>query len=189
MKAVELVTEPLFYCDSIQVGNMTILHRRCTERGICCISHLLREHRAVLCLTEFNMKYGLNTDILAYNGCVQAIKKYIKGLDIAVQSNNSLNMRKSLMIICKLQKGTKSYYDILAESESKPKCYIKWNSTLSNKINLYTTFYKIWKIQVSLVHRFLLQTSQMLIEVPFVMHTMKIFPTCFRDVILCSIFY
>ena len=143
------------------------------------------------------MKYGLNTDILTYNGCVQAIKKYIKGLDIAVQSNNSSNMRKSLMIICKLRKGTKSYYDILAESESKPKCYIKWNSTLSNNINSYTTFYKIWKIhevklkwfQVNLVHRFLLQTSQMLIAVPFVVHTMKIFPTCFGDVIMCSIFY
>ena len=104
-------------------------------------------------------------------------------------------MRKFLMIIRKLQKGTKSYYDILVESESKPKCYIKWNSTLSNNINWYTTFHKIWKLhevklkwfQVSLVHRFLLQTSQMLREVPFVMHTLKIFPTCFRDVILYNI--
>ena len=44
------------------------------------------------------MKFGLNTDFVnvTYNGCVQAVKKYIKGLQIAVQSNNSLNMRKSL---------------------------------------------------------------------------------------------
>ena len=34
-----------------------------------------------------------------YTFCVQAVKKYIKGLDIAVQSNKSLNMRKSLTLI------------------------------------------------------------------------------------------
>jgi len=30
------------------------------------------------------MKYGLNTDFVTHNGCVQAAKKYIKGLGIAV---------------------------------------------------------------------------------------------------------
>ena len=55
------------------------------------------------------MKHGLNTNFVTYNGCVQAVKKYIKGLGIAVQSNNSLNMRKSLRIISKVQKGIKSY--------------------------------------------------------------------------------
>ena len=70
-------------------------------------------------------------------------------------------MRKSLTIIGKVQKGTKSYYDILVENKSKPKWCIKWNSVLSNSINWPTTFYKIWKIheiklkwfQICLVHR------------------------------------
>ena len=90
------------------------------------------------------MKYGLNTDFVnvTYNSCVQAVKKYIKGLQIAVQSNNSVNMRQSLTIISKVQKGTKSDYDILAENKSKPKCCIKWDSILSNNYNWYT-FYKI----------------------------------------------
>ena len=41
-----------------------------------------------MCRVEFNMKYGLNTDFVTYNGCVQAVNKYIKGLYIAVQSNS-----------------------------------------------------------------------------------------------------
>ena len=87
------------------------------------------------------MKYGLNTDFFfTYNGCVQAVKKCIKGLNIAVQSNKSLNMRKSIIIISKVQKGTKSCYDILVENKSKPKCCIKWNSILSNSINWHTIF-------------------------------------------------
>ena len=88
VKAEELVTEPLFYNDNIQVRNNTVLHRRWIEKGVCRISQLLHEHEAFLCLEEFNMKYGLNTDFVTYNGCVQAVKKYIKGLDIAVQSNS-----------------------------------------------------------------------------------------------------
>ena len=71
------------------------------------------------------MKYGLNTDLVTYYGCVQPVKKYIKGLGIAVQSNKSLSMRKSLTIIGKVQKGTKSSYDILVENKSKPKCCIR----------------------------------------------------------------
>ena len=49
-----------------------------------------------MCHEEFNTKYGLNTDFVTYNGCVQAVKKYIKGLEITVQSNKSLNMKKIL---------------------------------------------------------------------------------------------
>ena len=45
-KAEELVTKRLFDNDNIQVGNNTILHRRCIEKGICRISHLLQEHGA-----------------------------------------------------------------------------------------------------------------------------------------------
>ena len=71
---------------------MTTLHRRGIEKGI---SHLLHEHGDCLCLDEFNAKYCLNIDFVTHTGCVQAVKKYIKGLGIAVQSNKSLSMRKS----------------------------------------------------------------------------------------------
>ena len=66
------------------------------------------------------MKYGLNTDFVIYIGCVQAVKKYIKSLDISVQSNDSFNMITSLTIIGKVQKRTKGFYDTLVENESNP---------------------------------------------------------------------
>ena len=103
-------------------------------------------------LEEFDRKYGLNTDFVTYNGCVQPVKKYIEGLGIAVQSNKSLSMRKSLTITGKEQKGTRGYYDILVENKSKPKCCIKWNSVLSNNINWPKTFYKIQKIHEVTFH-------------------------------------
>ena len=103
-KAEELVTKRLFDNDNIQVGNNTMLHWRWIEKGVCRISDLLHEHEAFCALRSLIWNV-----VVTYNGCVQAVKKYIKGLNIAVQSNNSLNMRKSLRIISKVQKGIKSY--------------------------------------------------------------------------------
>ena len=41
------------------------------------------------------MKCGLNTDFVTYTSCVQAVKKYIKSLDIAVQVT-TLKLKKIL---------------------------------------------------------------------------------------------
>ena len=111
MKAKEPVTEPLLYNRNSQVKNKTILHRRWTENGICYISHLSHKHGAFLYPEKFNMKYGLNTDFLTYNSCVPAVKKYIKGLDIDVQSNKPSNMSST--------ERTKSYCDILVKKKAK----------------------------------------------------------------------
>ena len=60
------------------------------------------------------------------------------------------------------RKGTKRYYDILVQNESKPQFCIKWNSALSHNINWYTTFgtqkiheVKLKWFQICLVHMIL----------------------------------
>ena len=83
------------------------------------------------------MKYGLF--FLTYNGCVQAAKKCIKGLNIAVQSNKSLNMRKSLVIISKIQKGTKSYYDFIYSCPYYF-CFIFFFDTVIYSLYMYINF-------------------------------------------------
>ena len=100
LMAEELVAEPLFYNDNIKVGNKTIFHKRWSEKGVYCISHLLH----FLDFEKFQTKYGLNVDFLSYNSCVQAVKKYIWSLDIDVQSNKSSILRKSLTINYNVQR-------------------------------------------------------------------------------------
>ena len=121
------MTEPLFYNDKIQV-------RTLFERRVCRFSHLLHDLDTFLSLDVFNRKYGLDTDFLPYNCCVHTVN-YTKSLDINVQSNKFSNL--------KVYEGTNVYYDILVENERKPKCCIKWSSTLSKNIYWYTAFYKI----------------------------------------------
>ena len=47
-------------------------------------------------LRSFYTKYGLNIDFVTYNSCVQAVNKYIKGLDIAVRSSKFSKHKKIL---------------------------------------------------------------------------------------------
>ena len=80
------------------------------------ISHLLHENGAVLHFEEFETKHGLSDDFLTYNSGVRAAKKYIKSLETDVQSHKSSNLRKSLTVIYKVHKATKTYYSILVEN-------------------------------------------------------------------------
>ena len=79
---------------------------------------------------------------LHYSGCIQAVKKYIKSID--VQSNKALNMRKSLTIF--FFKGTQMYF-MLFENGNRPGCCNKWSMKMSKHVNWNATFSKIQKIQ------------------------------------------
>jgi len=108
----------------------------------------------------------------------------------------SSNLRKSLTITYKEHKGTKIYYDILVENESKPKCCIKWNSTLKTILYLFfNTGSKTEAVSDTFSsedsrykHYVKKNESQTTRNVPLVTDTVKIFPICFGDVILYNIF-
>ena len=118
---------------------------------------------------------SLNTDFVTYNGCVQAVKKHIKGLEITVQSNKSLNMKKSLTIIGSVQKGT-TFYKIKKIQEVKLKRF---------QIRLV---HRILATNVTLKKKLKNNKKQITRYVPFAMHTQKIFLICFAVAILYSTF-
>ena len=68
VKSEELVTEPLFYHDNIQVGNKTILHRRWIKKGV--VTFLIFYMNMELSCALKNLIYGLDTDFVTYSGCV-----------------------------------------------------------------------------------------------------------------------
>ena len=61
------------------------------------------KHGAVSCLEESNMKHGLNSEFLAYSGCVQVVKKYTKGLATDVQSNKYLKLNQRTRELIKFE--------------------------------------------------------------------------------------
>ena len=70
-------------------------------------------------LWSFYTKYGLNIDFVTYNSCVQAVNKYIKGLDIAVQSSKSLKHKKIPDNNLQSTERKKKSYGILVKNKTK----------------------------------------------------------------------
>ena len=170
----ELVTEPLFCNENIKVGNSKIYYMKWVEKGVLKVSHLLRENGSFLSHLEFNRKYVLRTDFITYYGCVQAIKKYSKQMNIEIHSNNARDQNKTIETILSASRGAKIYYDILIEDNKKPNCCDKWDEKLQKGINWRMTFLKIHKIQEVKLKWFQMRLIHRIIAVNKTLVKMKI---------------
>ena len=160
-KTDEVVAEPLFYNENIKVGNKTLLHREWVEHGVTHICHLLQRNGTFMSQDDFNIKYGLHANFLCYNGCIQAVKKYMRVNGFAIQNNAAKTQRKALDIIYSVTKGTKTYYEVYTENSHIPNCCEKWNNKFAANLNWKPIFAQIKKIkeiklkwfQMRIVHR------------------------------------
>ena len=67
----------------------------------------MKENGAFMTFNQFKEKYEINTDYIAYIGCVQAIKSYILKTELTIDNNVSNHMIKTLKVIYSGQKGTR----------------------------------------------------------------------------------
>ena len=112
---------------------------------------------------EFKQKYALNVDFITYTGCVASIKKYIAKLNVQINDNVSKEINSVLDRLCLVQRGARSYYDILMSCQAEQKCCLKWNQKLNCEISWKKVFCKVQKIkdirlkwfQIRIIHRIL----------------------------------
>ena len=111
----ELLSIPLWYNQSIKVGGNVIFYRSWKNKGILMINDLLDPNGDLLTYVEFQRKYQLQSNFLAYEGIVKSIKDYIFSFRYAPflyrQENPVLTY--SLYHILKSKKGCRDIYDKL----------------------------------------------------------------------------
>ena len=96
-----------------------------------------------MAVKHFTEKYDINTlHILD----VYRLTKIIRKTRLTVEKNKSTDLTKTLKIIYGAQKGAHLYYEVLIQTDSKPKCCDKWEYNLNLDINWKITFKKIQKI-------------------------------------------
>ena len=69
----ELLSIPLWYNESIKVGGNVIFYRSWKNKGILMINDLLDPNWDLLIYVEFQRKYQLQSNFLAYEGIVKSI--------------------------------------------------------------------------------------------------------------------
>ena len=165
--ADELLAEPVFHNEKFKVGNMTIKYKTWMEKGVYCIGDFLKHDGEFLTFSEFETKYNIKTDFITFNGCIKAIKEYIKRTQIKIDRKHTSGSTCALRLISSVSKGTKLYYDILTKDDNEPKCCSKWTEKLSINLSWKNVFFRIHKIrevklkwfQIRIVHRILATNS------------------------------
>ena len=129
----ELLSIPLWYNQSIKVGGNVIFYRSLKNKGILMINDLLDLNGDLLTYVEFQRKYQLQSNFLAYEGIVKSIKDFIFSFRYAPflyrQENPVLTY--SLCHILKSKKGCWDIYDKLNNSDILPISFRKWQQELN----------------------------------------------------------
>ncbi len=143
----EILAEPIFHNERIQVGKSTLKHKHWINKGIVKVVDLFDENGEFYNYEDFKLKYNLHTDFISYTGCKLAVKEFISKNGIIINDNRTRDINIALLTICSVSKGTRLYYDILTSDDIKPKCCDAWEQKLSRTIQWKSCFYLIQKIQ------------------------------------------
>jgi exonuclease III len=126
---------PVFYNDSIKIGNKSIYFDSWYKAGIHLIGDLFDDNGTFLSLKEINNKYNLNINFLLYSGVKQAIRAHFKNEKIEQKHKTNSYIERPfipdiLKIILKPESGAKRMYDVLNASNSIMSVKEKWASKI-----------------------------------------------------------
>ena len=57
------------------------------KKKVCFMRNFVDANERYLSCTGFKEKYGINTNFLTYNGCIQAIRSYVRMTGIVIDSS------------------------------------------------------------------------------------------------------
>ena len=157
----QLLSEPVFYNKNMMIGNKMIKYTQWVDNGVYCITHFIKENERFCTLAEFNTKFGMTVDFLAFNSCTSSMKQFIKTSMILISNNMANEVNILLNTIYSAPEGTRLYYNILVNDNCMPNCCLKWSEKLKSNISWNTVFIKVKKIkdvklkwlQMHIIHR------------------------------------
>ena len=132
-----------------------------TLRNVCFVRNIVDANERYLSCTHFKEKYGIHTNIVTYNGCIQAIKSYVCRTGIVIDRDHSNDLAKMHWILYSVHKRARIYYDTMIEDRPNVKYCTKWENKLKNKIEWNCTSRKFQNIhdiqlkwfQINLLHK------------------------------------
>ena len=143
----ELLAEPVFYNNRIQIGKNCIQGKKLIDKGIFCIAHFLLENGCFMSYDQFTTKYDININFVTYTGYVSSLREYVKKTKIPVRDNKYLETSICFKNIKCTIKGSKVYYNTLINNNTNPKCCAKWEEKLGIDFDWKNCFWLVSRIQ------------------------------------------
>ena len=114
---------PLWYNKNIQIDDKPIFYKHFSQKGIQIVNDLFNEKGEVINFQEFTEKYGLENQVLQFNGLICSVKKYSKLFTKNEHSPTFISypyIPKNIDVFLKSKKGIKDIYRILNKNVSEP---------------------------------------------------------------------
>ena len=159
--STQLLAEPVFYNNKIQIGKHFILGKRFINHGIFCVGHFVIENGDFVSYDEFKQKFNVRMDVVTFFSLKSAIREYIRTTDISINHNKYLNVHKCFSMLISTPKGSKMIYDILIDNNKSPKCCESWDERLEIRNDWKSIFLNASKLsdiglkwfQLKIIHR------------------------------------
>ena len=88
----QFTSEHLFYNKNICINNQTVYFKNWVENNVLKISQMLKDDGQFLTVDEFQTKYtNIRTNFLSYNGLVNAIKAYMRKMNLVCEPFNEIH--------------------------------------------------------------------------------------------------
>ena len=126
----QLLAEPVFYNNRIQIGHHFILGQRWINRGVFCIGHFVLENGDLISYEEFKQKFNVRMNVVTFFSLRSAIRQYARTTAILMNDNRFLSVHKCFNMLMSTPKGSKMIYDILIDNNNSPKCCGSWDERL-----------------------------------------------------------
>ena len=157
----QLLAEPVFYNNNMQIGNTFIKDSGCAGKGVHCVAHFLSENGRFMSYADFKYKYNVNINYITFYGYRAAIATYIKKSGIVADNNKYLDTPICLKTLMSIHRGCKAYYDVFVNNATQPKCCQRWNDILNVQTNWNKCFLFLKKVsdvgmkwfQMKIIHR------------------------------------
>lgn len=128
--SLEILSEPIFYNNRLQIGKQHISGKKWVEKGVYCIAHFIVENGQYISYEGFKQKYNVNMNFVTFLGLKATINQYINTKNSIINDNEHLDTHIGFKYLLSIPKGSKPYYDIIIEDNNRPKCCKTWDEKL-----------------------------------------------------------
>ena len=143
-----LLNEPLFHNENFKIGNSTFFFEHWFFSGIVFVKDLLHNDGSFLSFQELKNKYYLDeANFLNYYGCVEAVKRKKRNLNVVFDDNCNNTKHLTIETILSVHKGSNKYYNIFIGTENIHSYCRKWDAKLNTNLKWSNIFLQVQSIK------------------------------------------
>jgi hypothetical protein len=122
-----ILQTPIFFNNKILIGGKPFYYQTWYNKGVTYINDFVNNNGEFYTEAEFKRIFNVKTNFIQYNGCIQAIKMFLRYNNFQLNKKYITPIQPPIYsIITKTKKGCHDIYSILNNNNDEPTSKFKW---------------------------------------------------------------